>query len=112
MKLLSRTEEVLLIAACRLGQEAFALNIKDEVQSLTGKDFSIGGIYVPLDRLVRKGYLRTREEMGPADRQGRPRRVYEITPQGVAALSEVRELNRALWTALPEPLVGKLRFGG
>lgn len=111
MKLLSRTEEVLLIAVCRLQSDAFALTIRKEVENLTSQSFSVGGIYVPLDRLVRKGMLRTQEESGSPDRQGRPRRRFAITSQGVAALSEVRELHRTMWAGLPDSLATRLQFG-
>ncbi|MEM6648461.1 MAG: helix-turn-helix transcriptional regulator [Bacteroidota bacterium] len=72
MKLISRTEELLLLVVCRLQADAYGLNIRDEVEAVSGKRFSVGGVYVPLDRLVRKGMLKTEKGAATAERMGRP----------------------------------------
>ena len=110
MNVISRTEEMLLLVVCRLQEEAFGIHIRKEVEAITGKRYSVGGIYVPLDRLVRKGLLITEEGKPTPERLGRPRRLYKISPDGLAALREARALHETLWTALPELIVEKLRF--
>ena len=109
MKLLSRTEEMILIIVCNLQDDAFGLNIRDEAEATTGRKYSIGGIYVPLERLEKRGFLKTENEKGASSRLGRPRRRYLITAKGIAALSELRSLQDALWSSLPDRIATQLK---
>lgn len=104
MTTLTRTEEVLLLMVCKLGEDAFAMQIREEVKTLTGKLYSIGGIYVPLDRLVQKGYLEMEDIEAEEERMGRPRRRFNITSQGLKVLKETREMEQALWNLKPDVL--------
>ena len=106
--MLTRTEEMLLLTVCRLQDDAFGLSIRDELEALTGRSFSVGGVYTPLDRLVSKKLLKTESAPGDEQRMGRPRRRYCITQQGMRALSEVRALQESMWTGLPEHILGKI----
>ncbi|GAB5526152.1 MAG: hypothetical protein Roseis2KO_40240 [Roseivirga sp.] len=89
---------------CKLGDEAFAMQIREEVKTLTGKLYSIGGIYVPLDRLTAKGLLKMEDVNADEERMGRPRRRFSITSGGIKALKETREMEQALWDISPELL--------
>ncbi|MEL6443069.1 MAG: helix-turn-helix transcriptional regulator [Bacteroidota bacterium] len=102
METITRTEEMLLLAACRLGDDAYGADIRAEIEAVTGRRYSVGGVYVPLDRLVRKGLLETEEGAPTAKRRGRPRRRYRVTSAGFAALRAARDLHEAMWARLPE----------
>ena len=104
MTSITRTEEVLLLMVCKLGDEAYAMQIRQEVKSLTGKLYSIGGIYVPLDRLCSKGFLTMEDVPAEEDRMGRPRRRFDITSKGLQVLRETREMEKALWDIDPQVL--------
>lgn len=110
MDLITRTEEMLLLVVCRLQDEAFGLTIRQEVEAITGKRYSVGGIYVPLDRLVRKGFLTTEDGRPTAERLGRPRRLYRVTSSGLAVLREARRVHEAMWSSLPELVLQKLQI--
>ena len=110
--MLSRTEEMLLLAVCRLQTEAFGINIRKEVESLTGKRYSVGGIYVPLDRLVKKGLLSTNVGEATENRLGRPKRLFTISSSGLATLKESRTLYEAMWASLPDQVIKQLTFSG
>ena len=103
---LTRTEEMLLLMVCRLQDEAYGMQIREEVKKQIGKQYSIGGIYVPLDRLVMKGYLNVQDEVPSEDRMGRPRRRFIITAEGTRALKETREMQESLWN-LPKGILQK-----
>ena len=109
MSLITRTEEMLLLVVCSLQDDAFGLSIREEVEVITGKRYSVGGIYVPLDRLVRKGFLMTEEGKSTPERMGRPRRLYKITPDGLAMLREARRVHEAMWASLPDLVAQQLR---
>ena len=108
MALLTRTEEMLLLTVCKLQDDAAGMKIRKALETVTGKRYSIGGIYVPLDRLVRKGLLAAYEQGPTPERGGRRRRMYEITAAGLAALREVRQVEEALWSGLPVGVSRKL----
>ncbi len=108
MALLTRTEEMLLLTVCKLQDDAAGMQIRKAMEAVTGRRYSIGGIYVPLDRLVQKGLLRAYEQAPTPERGGRRKRVYEITAAGLAALREVRQVEQALWSGLPAGVSLKL----
>ena len=109
MTLLTRTEEILLLMICKLGEEAFAKQIRAQVKELTGKLYSIGGIYVPLDRLVSRGYLKAEDVESPNERMGRPGRRFVITAEGLEVLRETRNMEKAMWD-LPGDVMDKLKL--
>ena len=110
--MLTRTEEIILLSVCRLGVEAVGLNIRKDVEEVTGRRHSVGGIYVPLERLVAKGYLSTQKEEGGGDRLGRPRKRFAVTGMGIKALSTVHQLNKALWSSIPDTVLKQLEMSG
>lgn len=106
---ISRTEEMLLLVVCKLQEDAYGVQIREAVKAITGKLYSIGGIYVPLDRLVRKGLLRTEEGHPTAVRRGRPRRRYRITGAGLRALQAAHVMQQAMWDGVPEGILKEIR---
>lgn len=108
--MISRTEEMLLLSVCRLQESAFGTEIRQEVQDITGKKYSVGGIYVPLDRLVKKGLLMTEDSKATEERMGRPRRLYRVTAAGLAALRHARQLHESMWASLPDLIWQQLRL--
>ena len=108
MALLTRTEEMLLLTVCKLRGDASGMQIRKALEEVTGRRYSLGGIYVPLDRLERKGMLRAYEQAPTSERGGRRKRLYEITSTGLAALREVRQVEESLWSDLPEGISLKL----
>ncbi len=99
--MLTRTEELLLLAVWRLQQDAYGLAIGRQVSDLLGKKVSVGAVYIPLERLARKGLLATWESEPTARRGGRRKRFYKLTPSGLAALNTVRKIHDEAWSGLP-----------
>lgn len=101
MKLLSRAEEMLLLAVWRLQEEAYGLAIRDEVSQATDYTWSIGAVYAPLQRLEKKGYVTTRMGTPVAERGGRSKVYYRLTPAGKKALTRIQQVHAYLWTGIP-----------
>ena len=101
MKLLSRSEEIILLAVWRLEGDAFGLSICDQVSEATGYQWSLGAIYVPLDKLTRKGYIAKSYSQPEARRGGRSKVLYHLTSRGREALRAVREIHASLWKGIP-----------
>ena len=97
---LGEFEQVVLLAILRLGEGAYAVSIRDEILECTGRDVSRGSVYITLDRLETKGFLKSRLADPTPERGGRAKRYYELRPPAVEALKESRKALVALWRGL------------
>ena len=97
---LGEFEQVVLLAILRLGEDAYAVTVRDEILRCTGRDVSRGSIYITLDRLETKGYLKSRLADPTPERGGRAKRYYTLRPKAVEALRESRRALVALWRGL------------
>ena len=97
---LGEFEQVVLLAILRLGDDAYAVPVRDEIPRCTGRDVSRGSIYITLDRLETKGYLKSRLADPTPERGGRAKRYYALRPRAVEALRESRRALVALWRGL------------
>ena len=102
MKLLSRQEEVVLLSIWKLKGNAYGVTIREYISEITGRYWSIGAIYVPLDRLVEKGFVSSYQGSPTKRRGGRSKRFYEITRLGMEGLREMRQVQKILWKDFPE----------
>lgn len=96
-KYLSRPEEFVLLAVWKLQKNAYGVSIRKFVQEITGKYWSIGAIYVPLERLERKGFLTSFNSEPSTERGGRRKRVFQITEEGLRQLDELNKVNEVIW---------------
>jgi PadR family transcriptional regulator PadR len=71
---LGEFEQCLMLAVVHLGQEAYGVTIRQEVESRTSREVAIGALYTSLDRLERKGYLRSTMSDPTPQRGGRTSR--------------------------------------
>lgn len=101
MKLLSRTEEIILAAVWKLQGDAYGITISREINQSTGLDWKFGAIYSPLGRLVDNGFLKTIEGDPTPERGGRRKIYYELTNRGKKALHEIRQIHEAVWLDMP-----------
>jgi len=97
MEILTRMGEILLLTIHQLGTEAYGVTIKTRVEELLGKSVSVGAIYVPLDRLAKRGLLKTWQGEPAPERGGRRKKFYKLTRDGLAILQETKALNDLLW---------------
>ena len=79
-------EQLVLLGVLRLADEAYGAAIRQEIHARSGRDISINAVYTTLDRLERKGLLRSWVGEPTAVRGGRRRKFYALRPAGVAAL--------------------------
>lgn len=97
---LGEFEQMVMLSVMRLGEEAYGLAIRDELETVAGRTPSSGALYTTLDRLERKGLLESAEGEATAERGGRPRRYVKLTPEGQALLARSRSVLMALWDGL------------
>ena len=79
-------EQLALLAVLRLGPDAYAVSVRDEIERRTGRIISRGAIYVTLDRMERKGYLRSALSDPTPERGGKAKRQFSVESQGMAVL--------------------------
>ena len=101
MKLLSRPEELFLLAIWKLQDNAYAVTIRDQVKKITGKTWSFGATFVTLDRLVQKRYLTSFLSEPTQKRGGRSKRMYKLTREGIKALIDIKKLQESMWDDIP-----------
>ncbi len=102
MKLLSRSEELLINAIMKLKDNAYCNPIRDTLKEVTGKTWAFGAIFTSLDRLEKKGLIESYLGEATPERGGRKKRYYRITPEGFRELEEIRKIDKAMWGSLPD----------
>lgn len=101
MKVLSSQEELLMLAVCALGENAYGVTIRRHVSRATGREWSIGAIYDPLYRLEQKGFVRSLLSDPTRERGGRSKRMFRVTKKGMDALEEHKKVRDTLWGTIP-----------
>ncbi len=97
---LGEFEHMVLAAVMRLGDAAYGASIIREIREGTGRRVPSGSLSITLDRLEKKGYLRSRMGDPDPNRGGRPKRFVTVTDDGLRAVSEARAAMLSLWSGL------------
>ena len=105
--MIARIEELILLSVWRLEEKAYSVEIRNQLMSVTGKSWSFGAVYMPLDRLVKRGLLESYLADPTRERGGRSKRIYTPTKAGMEALEEIKKIQEQAWQGL-----GKLSLGG
>jgi len=90
---LGEFEHIVVLALLRLGDRAYGVTVRQEIESRIKREVSLGAIYATLDRLETKGYVKSALGEPTPERGGRSKRFFRVTTQGVAA---VNRTHRAL----------------
>jgi len=88
---LGQFEQLVITVIIALGDEnAYGLAIQRMLAELYGgdKDVNLGSVYVTLDRLEIKKYVKSWYSDPLPERGGRSRHCYSVTPDGKRALQE------------------------
>ena len=101
---LGEFEQILLLAIVHLGDDAYGVTIRREIADRTGRDVAIGQLYSSLDRLERKGFVRSTMSEPTPERGGRSRRHLRLTAAGGLALRQARERLARMWEGLSPDL--------
>ena len=99
-------EQLVLLGVMRLERDgsSYGAAIRQEIHERSGRDVSINAVYTTLDRLERKGLLRSWVGEPTPERGGRRRKFYRLRPGGLVAL---RQAYRA-FTAMADGLQRRL----
>lgn len=97
---LGEFEQVVLLAVLRLADNAYGVTIRSEIEQCTGRGPTAGALYTTLDRMEKKGLVRSWLGEPTPQRGGRPKRFFRLTPSGRAALVRTQKAYQTLLAGL------------
>jgi PadR family transcriptional regulator PadR len=90
-------EELVLLTVAVLGDEAYGVSIKEEIEKRAKRSISIGALHSTIERLEEKGFLKSQMGGATQERGGRRKRYFQLTHGGKAALHDIKNLRDDLW---------------
>jgi PadR family transcriptional regulator PadR len=90
---LGQLELMVLLAVIRPGQEAYGVQISNEIAQKSGREVALASVYAALERLEQKGYVSSSLGAPTAARGGKARTFFKATAAG---LQEAREAHAML----------------
>jgi DNA-binding PadR family transcriptional regulator len=96
-------EQIVLLAILRVGEDAYGVTIRAEIELCTGRDPAPGALYTTLDRLEDKGFVTSRLGDPTPQRGGRAKRFFTVTPAGIEAVARAQQSYRRLLRGLRLP---------
>jgi len=87
---LGEFEHMIVLALLRLGDEAYGVTVRQEIEARTKREVSIGAVYATLDRLEGKGLVKSRRGDPTPERGGRSKRFFNVTAKGMAAVNRAQ----------------------
>ncbi len=94
---LGEFEQIVLLAVIRLGDNAYGVPIRREIEKRGGRKVTVGALYSTLDRLEAKRYVSSWFADPTAVRGGRSRRYFRVEPPGAEALARAKEMLERMW---------------
>ena len=103
---LAEFEELVLLAVLRRAGEAYGAPLQRELAEQADRHVSVSTIYVTLVRLEKKGFLTSSKGAPTAERGGKAKRLFEVTPEGAEALRSTRAARDRMWEGIALPEAG------
>ncbi len=103
-EILGSFEQAVLLAILRLDERAYGRAILNEAAARLEREVSAGAVQATLERLERKGLVRSTLGSGTAIRDGRARRFYAVQAEGLRALNQARKTHDTIWRGFARPL--------
>lgn len=99
---LGEFEELVLLTVAALVNDAYSVCICDELEKHTGRSVKLGVVHAVLNRLEKKGLVKSRLGEATSVRGGKRKRYYTVTNGGRAALLRAKEVRDNLWSIIPQ----------
>lgn len=90
-------EQLVLLALLCQDNDAYGMEVREEIEARTGREVSYGAVYTTLDRLQKKGFVSHRMGEAMPERGGRARKYFRVEPEGRAALRDTRRALQVMW---------------
>lgn len=96
--MLTGTDVLVLIALARLGDEAYAVTIRQEIGEFARRKVSLAAVYASLERIEQRKVAEAWLSDPVPERGGRARRHYRLTVRGRELVRREREMALAMWS--------------
>lgn len=90
-------EELVLLTIATLGDDAYGVGIKEDIEKRTDRTISIGALHSTITRLEEKGMIKSWLGDPTQERGGRRKRYFQLTNLGKSSLREMKALRDELW---------------
>jgi DNA-binding PadR family transcriptional regulator len=97
---LGNFEQSVLLAIVHLRDDAYGVTIRREIDARTGRSVAVGALYTALERLERRGLVRSTTSDPTPQRGGRSKRHFTLRPAGAAALERSRQMMDRMWAGI------------
>ena len=95
-------EELVLLTVASLGNEAYAVSVKEEVGKNANRKVNISAIHSALYRMEEKGFLKSSFGGATQKRGGKSKRYFQVTSAGFETLKEAKSIKENLWKTIPQ----------
>ena len=82
--------ELVLLSVLTAADEKYGRQIREEYKQRTKEEMPLGSLYVTLDRMEDKGFIRGRMGESASERGGNRRKYYRITANGRTTLQRAQ----------------------
>ena len=97
---LGEFELLVMLTVIRLDDGAYGVPITREIEQRTGRDVAFGTVYATLERLQKKGLVRSDLGDPTPERGGRAKRYFRVTSPGLRTVRETKQSLIGLWRGL------------
>lgn len=97
---LGEFEELTLLAVKAIGEPTYGVPVQQYVERAAGRTVSMGAVYATLMRLEAKGLLKSIQGEPTPARGGKRKRLYDVTPEGMRAVRDLRRVRDRIWRAI------------
>jgi len=104
--LVGEFELYVMLALAHLGDDAYGVTIRREIEARTGRTVAIGAVYATLARLEDKGLVRFRVSDPQPVQGGRARKYFSLTGGGARALRHSTAMLARMMAGLSPDLRG------
>ena len=101
---LGEFEHLVLLAALRLRDQAYAPQIASVLEEHAKREMSRGTLYAALERLENRGLVEWHTEETTSERGGSRRRRFSVTEVGRAAVADQRQVLLGMWKGIEDLL--------
>ncbi|MFC1555784.1 hypothetical protein ACFL67_01745 [candidate division KSB1 bacterium] len=104
---ITRNDEMILLSIFRLKDNAYLVTLLDILNSKTEKKWTIGNLFVALEKLETTGYITSRMSDPQKKPGGRAIKYFTVTKLGLEALKVVRSVQDDLWDGLYDTIISE-----
>ena len=102
-------EELILLTIAGLSNEAYSVAIVDELENIIKRKAKLGVVHAVLNRLAKKGFIKSFLGEPTSERGGKRKRFYQLTISGKSALVTAKEQRDKLWDVIPKVVFNEIR---